>query len=330
MSILPIDYAWLGQKSAGCVVLAYFCEDDPDELHRRQLAINQRMGISDPQNQLKHFYLESRAGRDNLLMTFDKSVGKPTAFYAQIVADIQKTKATVVILDNSAQLFGGNENDRCEVTQFINLLHKLANEQKVTPILLGHPAKGDGSEYSGSTAWDACFRSRLFLSRVKKEADDTTDDVADLRILRRSKANYGRIGEEILIRWHEGCFVTENATAEDTVERIDRRNQEKKVREKFLELLDRLTEQGRNVSHSKQAQNYAPKVMAPLPESGFTKKQFMAAMEDLLNDRVIEANAAIGQRGNRSRVFGLARRKEAAAQVVDVGVAENKAVESVE
>lgn len=310
MSVIPMDYAWLGQKSASCVVLAYFCEDDLDELNRRQNAINQSMGIVDPQMQLKNFYLESRAGRENLLMTFEKGIGTPTPFYSQIVADIERTGATVVMLDNSAQLFGGNENDRREVTQFVNLLHRLASEHKVTPILLGHPAKGDGSEYSGSTAWDACFRSRIYLSRVKKGEDDKDDDIADLRILRRSKANYGRIGEEIVLRWKEGCFKVESGTAEDTVDRIDRQNLEKQVQRKFLELLDRLTEQGRNVSHSPQAKNYAPKVMASQPESGFSQKQFMAAMEQLLHDRTIEANVPIGQRGNRCKVFGLALRTE--------------------
>lgn len=37
---------WLGLATARCKALGLFCEDDEDELHRRQDAINAAMGIS--------------------------------------------------------------------------------------------------------------------------------------------------------------------------------------------------------------------------------------------------------------------------------------------
>ena len=196
-----VDYDWVGLSCIGCPVLAYFCEDDKDELHRRQASINYQLGIDDTETELKNFHMRSRVGMSNLLMIFYNGVGTPTPFYDQIVADIAETSAKVVILDNVAQLFGGNENDRGEVTQFVNLLHKIANEHDVTPILLGHPAKGIGSEYSGSTAWDACFRGRIYLGRPSgKDDENNNDDAADFRVMRKSKANYGRVGEEKLLQ----------------------------------------------------------------------------------------------------------------------------------
>ena len=309
MTQLPNEYAWIGQYTAGARVLAYFCEDDKDELHRRQIDINKKLGIDEPQSALRQFHMQSRAGMENLLMIFDKGVGTPTPFYKQIVADITKTKAQVVILDNAAQLFGGNENDRREVTQFINLLHRLAGETATTIILLGHPAKPEASEYSGSTAWDACFRSRLYFARPKKEDGDETDpNAADMRVLRRPKANYSRIGDEVHVKWSEGAFVSISGDLSNIVDRIAMRNVEKQAREKFLELLDKFTEQGRNLSHSPQAKNYAPKMMGAMQDNGgHTKKQFSEAMESLLNEGVIMANAKIGAHANRTPMKGIAR-----------------------
>lgn len=300
---LSNNYAWAGQNTTGAVVLGYFCEDDQDELHRRQIDINKNYAIENPQEQLRTFYLQSRTGMENLLMSFKDGVGTPCKFYHQIVSDIHHYKAEFVILDNAAQLFGGNENYRSEVTQFVNLLHRLSSETGVTILVLGHPAKADGSEYSGSTAWDACFRSRLFFGRPK-DKDQESSAAGDMRILRRSKANYSRVGDEVQLRWHEGVFVVVAGEVSDAVARIDKRNHEKLACDKFLEQLDKLTAQGRNVSHSVNAKNYAPRVMKT---EGISKKQLAEAMETLLDNGTIIANAKVGNRPNRGRVFGLVR-----------------------
>lgn len=85
-------------------------------------------------------------------------------------------------------------------------------------------------------------------------------------------------------------------------------NLEKQVQDKFLALLDKFTAQGRNVSHSPQAKNYAPKIMGTMKDNGgYAKKQFEDAMETLLNDGVITANAIIGARANRTKMKGIAR-----------------------
>ena len=41
------------------------------------------------------------------------------------------------------------------------------------------------------------------------ESDDAGDDIEDLRILTRKKANYARTGEEIVLRWHDWAFFAE-------------------------------------------------------------------------------------------------------------------------
>jgi RecA-family ATPase len=63
-----------------------------------------------------------------------------------------------VFLDNLSHLFTGNENDRGDVTRFLNLLNRLAGETGVAIVLLGHTPKAfnqgntRGNGHSGSTA----------------------------------------------------------------------------------------------------------------------------------------------------------------------------------
>src|ERR1700722_13711786 len=60
---------WLGLAAKKCKVFALFCEDDEDELHRRQDAINQQYGIDF--SDLADMRWVSGVGADNLLVTFE-------------------------------------------------------------------------------------------------------------------------------------------------------------------------------------------------------------------------------------------------------------------
>jgi putative DNA primase/helicase len=85
----------------------------------------------------------ARVGVHNLLMVFDgKDSGQLTPFYHELLSDIIDFQPTLVILDTVADLFGGNENNRSQVRQFvqnccariarsIRLLSKLAPTNKV-------------------------------------------------------------------------------------------------------------------------------------------------------------------------------------------------------
>jgi hypothetical protein len=63
----------------------------------------------------------------------------------------------------------------------------------------------------------------------------------------------------------------------------------KKADAVFLELLDTVTQEGRPVSDSMHAANYAPKLFARRPErDGYTKADFVHAMERLFFSRQIK------------------------------------------
>jgi hypothetical protein len=130
---------------------------------------------------------------------------------------------------------------------------------------------------SGSTAWDASVRSRLYFKRATTAKDEEPDP--GLRILEVMKSNYGPIGETVTLRWKDGLFLP--VAAPGSLEKLAR---QQKVDELFLTLLDRWIGQGRNVSDKKTANGYAPKRFADEPEAKTekaTKRELAEAMERL-------------------------------------------------
>jgi RecA-family ATPase len=77
--------------------------------------------------------------------------------YERLAAVILRTGAKLVFLDNLSHLFVGNENDRGDVTRFLNLLNRLAGETGAAIVLLGHTPKAfnqgntRANGHSGST-----------------------------------------------------------------------------------------------------------------------------------------------------------------------------------
>jgi len=223
-------------------------------------------------------------------MSFSGGIGVKTKFFRKIEDDIKATNAQFLILDNAAQLFGGNENDRREVTQFVNALHSLIHGGDLTILMLGHPPKQSGQgtshEYSGSTAWDACFRSRLWFGRPDGENDEETKEH---RMLTKRKANYSSIGDSVK---QDLSFV----------DKLEISAKQKDAKHEFLERLAILNNSNRYVSHSPNSGNYAPRVMVAMGNTTTSKKLLEKAMQLLLADGKIIANAEVGKIGSRKAI----------------------------
>ena len=155
-------------------------------------------------------HLSSLRGRlGNELASFDIDGRlKPTPAFASLRATISATDARLVVLDNAAHFFAGNENDRGQVTAFVNLLYSLCRELDVTILLIAHSNKA-GDSYSGSTAWLNAVRSQIVLARPEDSLDP------DERLLTLGKANYARQGSELRFRWHEFALVRDEDLPED-------------------------------------------------------------------------------------------------------------------
>jgi RecA-family ATPase len=303
---------FFGLETTQAPALVIACEDDRDELHRRQVSICATSGIE--MHRLGLLSLAPRAGRQNILATFSNGILQLMPLYQTIRETARSTGARLIVIDNIAQCFAGNENIRAEVTAFVNALSGLALELDAAVLLLGHPGKASDSEYSGSTAWDAAVRSRWILERPKPDLDDGgAGELADLRVLRKAKANYSGTGDEIPIRWEKGAFRPEGAARiKDTVDRIEERLQEKADDAAFLACLDALGEQGRGVSHHPTARNYAPRLMFGKAETkGISKRRLEQTMERLFAAGLITADQVVGHKPNRVARVGIGRTEAA-------------------
>ena len=216
---------FFGIETRKMPVLCVLCEDDKDEIDRRQISINEWRGIADgfgaaPEN----VYLWPRVGEDNIVVTFPNAgEDQATQFYKDLVTAVETAKGDAdeicVILDNATDFFGGNENVRREVNTFIkSYCGNLCTRFNATVILLAHPSLSglaSGSGMSGSTAWENSVRSRCYLSR-----EQHNDDV---RVLSRKKSNYSETGDEsnIMLIWESG--VLQIPTSQNAMDRIEQR-----------------------------------------------------------------------------------------------------------
>lgn len=288
--------AWLGMDVRSGPVIYLSAEDDRDELHRsfRNIGVTQNMG---------RLHLRSLAGADALLaVPRDRSgVLVPTQLFTELDAKIAETGAVAVFIDNAADAFGGNENDRAQVRQFIGMLRGLAVRHRCAVVLLSHPsvagmASGTGS--SGSTAWNNSVRSRLYLSRViGKDGVETNPNARTLTV---KKNNYGPVGQQIVLTWRDGIFVPVDMPTGEA--------RTAKAAFVFMKLLEQFSAQGRRVNTSGGAQ-YAPKAFAEHPEAdGVTKAAFKAAMEMLLSKgaiALVETGPASKRRSHLMAADGL-------------------------
>lgn len=198
---------WLGLAVRAGNAFGFMCEDDPDELHRRQEAINRQMGL-EPQY-LEMLRYTSRLGLDNILMTFDdRNRPELSSLFKELVQYLTIFRPRLVVLDTLADIFGGEEVKRAHARQFVQgVAGNIARAFDCAVVVAAHPSAAGlstGSGTSGSSAWNNTFRSRLYLTGPK-----TDDDDPDTRLLEKKKANYSKRGEGIKLRWDHGAFIVD-------------------------------------------------------------------------------------------------------------------------
>jgi RecA-family ATPase len=264
-----------------CISLGVFCEDDNDELHRRQDSIQRHLMTDFDDERLDSMCWWTRKGDDNLLCTFDYE-GKIqlTPLYTAILEAAQKIGARLIILDTAADLFGGNENDRSQVRQFIGALSRLAMTVNGAVVLCAHPSRSgmaSGTGDGGSTGWSNSARSRLSLERPKADGDAEAD--TNERLLTKKKANRSSIGDTIKLRWQDGVITsTRPAGLTSSTVLADALDADRV----FLNLVKMADEEGRQVSANPRAGNYAPKAFAKnANRQGYGRREFEQAMERL-------------------------------------------------
>ncbi|WP_176271755.1 AAA family ATPase [Altererythrobacter lutimaris] len=279
------------------------CEDDIGQLHWRQShicsAFNRSM--SDLSETLHLASLRGEIGAELATFTSDRAI-RPTATFDRLSSLIEATDSRLIFLDNVAHLFVGNENDRGEVTRFINLLNRLAGQASAALILLGHPNK-NGDSYSGTTAW---------LNAVRSHFDIEHDPMTDIRTLRLGKANYARKGDQVRFMWNDWSFISEDELPPDKAKQFAESQQASADNELFLACLRQRSKEQRAVSE-KPSSTYAPKVFARMPESkGIGQPRLEKALDRLFRIGKIERGELPWRTSDRKAAQGLREVRETA------------------
>jgi RecA-family ATPase len=274
---------WLGLLTRQCRSLLFFAEDDRDEMHIRQAAINEHYGCSF--KDLGAMRWAPMLGEDCRLIDFVGPAleARLTAIFDHLLDQAKEHKPGLIVADTLSDVFAGNENDRTQVRQFCRLaLGRLGLETGAAILVPAHPSQAGlarGTGDSASTTWRGSFRSQLFLSSPAVNGGDPPDP--NLRSLMRTKANWAQRDDVIELRWQKGVFVrTDNSAG--IVGSILRSNREQVT----LVLIDRTTAENQPVSSNSHSGNYAPRVFAQRPakeRNDFRQADFVQAIQALLS-----------------------------------------------
>jgi RecA-family ATPase len=292
-----LERDWLGTLPTPGRVLVVCCEDDEHELQRRLDRIVEHYGASFAELG-KSLHALSLAGTDAIMAAPNKAgLIEPTGLFKQVHEAARDISPRLIIVDNSADVFAGNENDRAQVRQFITLLRGVAIDANAGLILTSHPSLtgiSTGSGLSGSTAWNASVRSRLYFKRATTDRDEEPD--SDRRVLEVMKSNYGPTGRTMALRWSNGLFLPIAGTGSS----LDKLAAEQRVDDVFLGLLAQFESQGRNVSDKPTAPSYAPAMFCrESTAKGMRKVELADAMR-----RLFAANRLhVGHYGRPSRPY---------------------------
>jgi RecA-family ATPase len=273
---------WLGMLPEPGPAIYFGAEDDADEIHRRVADIAKHYHIGFADLVAGGLHLLSFAGKDAILGAANRAgIIEPTSLFHRIHKAVCTIEPKTLVIDTSADVYAGNENDRAQVRQFVGLLRRLAIDGNCSVLLLSHPSLtgiNTGTGLSGSTGWHNSVRARIFFKVASTDQGEEPDP--ELRELLFMKNNYGPLGARVLLRWKNGVFVPEAGTGS-----VAQAAAERKVEELFLTLLGQFNGQGRFVGH-KAGHSYAPMLFAKTPEAMTAKVgkvAFAAAMERLFS-----------------------------------------------
>jgi RecA-family ATPase len=285
-------------------VLMWMCEDDHDEIWRRQVAICSLFGckLQDLEGRL---IIEPRLGRENSLLVPVYGVPTWTPLREELADQVRDYQACILILDNIGQTFGCSENDRHAVTVYVNGCGVLAS----ATLLLGHPAKAAGSEFSGSTAWENAVRMRWYLGTTLPDQDpdraEQSNEEPDLsvRYLAKRKTNYTtRDYRKMTCQNGVICIEGQTGTAAGPYLAAESRASAERWILQGIADLGRINKHG---SAAPSSREFLPKKLIAMKLAGpFTLTELRDAMNRLLLAQRIK-EAEVGKLANRMPRLGL-------------------------
>jgi RecA-family ATPase len=284
-------------------VLMWLCEDNQDETWRQQAAINAHFSL-DMTDLKERLHIVPRQGEENTLL--DLTFGKPTftPLIEELREQVNDLCIDVLVLDNVAQVFGASENDRHHTTVFVNGIAGIVRDRPFAPVLIGHTARSQGSEFSGSAAWENACRMRWYLGAKLPDQSLDEDEPADpdTVYLARRKANYTSKDWRRL-RFQNGLFVPEEIESGQSFSQSFRDDAAERV---VLTAFPRLLAMGLVPSDKAQAADYLPKqIQAKGLAQNHSKKDLVAAMNRLMGSGRLRREKNAGMDSSRHPKPGL-------------------------
>lgn len=274
---------WFGHEIASGPVVFISAEESEAEIERRLYWLGKRDGYGNADASNLHKWFPDKTG-DTVLATpdFRSGIMRPSQLMLSIVAAIGVVKPVLVVVDNVAATFAGNQNDRVAARTYVNLWRTIARgPSQPAVLLLDHPSLSGltlGTGRGGNMDWWNAVRSVLLL----RTPDDKAEADQGIRLLETGKSNYAKRGNPLRLQWADGGLRLEHAPTS-----LHRLAKDQKCEEIFMRLLDERNAQGRYVS-DKGGKNYAPAAFADMTDAGgYTAKAFAAAMNRLFEARKI-------------------------------------------
>ena len=199
-------------------------EDEPGEIKKRiqALASSMRWVESELEQIQRHLHIVDMRGIGSIWGPGEGKHVSVTGDLLKAGEDIrtlcEEKKAKLLVLDPLSGAFGGNENDRTAVYDFVSSFRGWSDTAGCAMLLIGHLPKGKEGRaegFSGSTAWEASVRSMWKLD--KKQADNQ-DGEGVYYSLELTKSNYAAPqSERFLVKSRFGWWQ-EVETKDEAVE----------------------------------------------------------------------------------------------------------------
>ena len=212
------------------VVFATY-EDEPAEIKRRLQALAKGMPWIEDLLDTIHRYLHIVDMR-GIGSVWGPGMGKHIANTGDLLsagedlrAICEDKKARLLVTDPLSGAFGGNENDRTAVYDFVSSFRGWGDTAKCAMLVIGHLPKsqeGKAAGFSGSTAWEASARSMWKLSQQSfVEGEGDTKETKRYWSLEHTKSNYAPLQSEIPLSKQKTGWFSQAADREEAAQAFE-------------------------------------------------------------------------------------------------------------
>ena len=178
-------------------------EDEPAEIKRRLNALSSSFDWIHSEREVikQHLHIVDMRGVGSV---WGPGAGNHISVTGELLPSGEELRkvcedfnASLLILDPLSGAFGGNENDRTAVYDFVSSFRGWGDAVKCAMLVIGHLPKTQGVVFSGSTAWEASARAMWLLGT--KEQEDKESENTTYYALQHTKSNYAIKQEDTLL-----------------------------------------------------------------------------------------------------------------------------------